>query len=509
MKKPPKRRPGKKRRQPKAVAATARAPAAKPAVITAAVQVTAARTPVPARSPLVMRPPVRAPATFTRTLRDALVHNRQRWSDAGRLAVPFAAIMGLLTLQWVWQAPPLLWDRGAATKPADVPLVAARRLDDPEWPAPLASFAATAKVALPVGPMMGAATKAPWPLYPAAAPIKAALTPGTIAARQTVDDVPARTAVALAAGDFEPLQTVVAHDAPIALAAEVLVALVELPSVAVAEAAADFSEPAQVATVETSVHLAGATPALMTIKTMLTAEAERGICTADQSPALRPARASLAHPTGEAFGHALADAATAQTAELVIYNETYRAIAYPGGDVAPLYGVCTDVVIRAFRALGIDLQTLVRQSGAGTGDPSIDHRRTDILRRFFERAGAALPITEFADQYKPGDIITYLRPQNYGVPSHIAIVTGIVGPSGRPMIVHNRGSGIQIEDALFVNQITGHFRFDGELAGRVLAGQIDRPVRTTVAAKRRILAKRSLRAIAGMKTAEPAARIRF
>lgn len=161
------------------------------------------------------------------------------------------------------------------------------------------------------------------------------------------------------------------------------------------------------------------------------------------------------------FGVALAAAALAQTREFVVYNDKYRRIAYPMGDVPSFYGVCTDVLIRAYRALSIDLQALVQQTRSGSGDPNIDHRRVDTLRRFFAANGQSIPITEFAEDYRPGDIVSYWRPQNRHSRTHIAIVANEVGPSGRPMIIHNRGWGPQLEDGLFVDQITGHYRFTG------------------------------------------------
>lgn len=174
-----------------------------------------------------------------------------------------------------------------------------------------------------------------------------------------------------------------------------------------------------------------------------------------------------------AFGALLAGSAEAQIGDLVIYNDAYRRISYPMGDVPPLYGVCTDVIIRAYRTLGIDLQGEVQRARLGSGDTSIDHRRTETLRRLFARHGQALPVTTFAEDYRPGDIVTYYRPQNTRSRSHIAIVADRIGPSGRPMIVHNRGWGPQIEDALFADRITGHYRYGG-LGSRPLATPGDR-----------------------------------
>lgn len=174
-----------------------------------------------------------------------------------------------------------------------------------------------------------------------------------------------------------------------------------------------------------------------------------------------PQNAAIAPLPPDQFGSALASAAEAQTREFVVYDDKYRVIRYPGGDVATLYGVCTDVVVRAYRALGIDLQKLVHESQVGSGDTNISHRRVEALRRFFKKSGASLPITDFFEDYQAGDVVTYHRPQNSGSNDHIAIVSNVTGPSGAPMIVHNRGFGPQVEDALFVNEMTGHFRYEG------------------------------------------------
>jgi uncharacterized protein YijF (DUF1287 family) len=191
-----------------------------------------------------------------------------------------------------------------------------------------------------------------------------------------------------------------------------------------------------------------------------------GICTTDEATHARtasalPVAAFPMSPGDSDFGIRLAKAAEQQVEGFVIYDDEYRTISYPMGDVNRLYGVCTDVVVRAYRALGLDLQVLVRQARAGRGDPSIDHRRTDVLRRFFATQGKTLPITSFPEDYLPGDIVTYHRTQSRGARGHIAIVSSVIAPSGRPMIVHNRAWGPQLEDALFVNPITGHYRYTG------------------------------------------------
>jgi uncharacterized protein YijF (DUF1287 family) len=159
------------------------------------------------------------------------------------------------------------------------------------------------------------------------------------------------------------------------------------------------------------------------------------------------------------FGTRLAAAAVAQTNDLVVYSAKYRRIGFPMGDMSPFYGACTDLVIRAYRALGIDLQQLVQQARLGSGDASVDHRRTETLRRLFARYGQSLPVSPFPEDYQAGDIVTYERPFSRVSRSHIAIVADTIAPTGRPMIIHNRGWGPQVEDALFVDRITGHYRF--------------------------------------------------
>jgi len=162
-----------------------------------------------------------------------------------------------------------------------------------------------------------------------------------------------------------------------------------------------------------------------------------------------------------AFGARLAAVARRQTSHFVFYNPAYQQIAYPMGDVPRYFGVCTDVVVRAYRALGMDLQVLVHQAGVGSGDTNIDHRRVEVLRRFFARAGTSLPITANPADYRPGDIVTYYMPNGWLSKTHIAIVAAEKTPTGVPLVVHNRGWGVQAEDWLFAEKITGHFRYAG------------------------------------------------
>jgi uncharacterized protein len=171
-------------------------------------------------------------------------------------------------------------------------------------------------------------------------------------------------------------------------------------------------------------------------------------------------------------GHAtaldLVAAAVAQTHARVVYDGSYRRIAYPGGDVPETIGVCTDVVIRAYRKVGVDLQVKVHEDmarafasypkawGMSGPDANIDHRRVPNLQTFFRRAGAALAVSQDRRAYEPGDLVTWMLPGNL---PHIGIVTGEKSPTGTPLIVHNIGRGPEVEDTLFKYQITGHYRY--------------------------------------------------
>jgi uncharacterized protein YijF (DUF1287 family) len=166
----------------------------------------------------------------------------------------------------------------------------------------------------------------------------------------------------------------------------------------------------------------------------------------------------------------LVSAARQQTRSTVIYDGRYRRIDYPMGDVAPTRGVCTDVVVRAYRAIGIDLQVLVHEDmsahfdvypanwGLRRPDTNIDHRRVPNLQKFFERADAQVGESraEVAAAYLPGDLVTYRLPGNL---PHIGIVSDRRGPSGNPLIIHNIGAGPAEEDRLFDFPITGHYRY--------------------------------------------------
>jgi uncharacterized protein len=178
--------------------------------------------------------------------------------------------------------------------------------------------------------------------------------------------------------------------------------------------------------------------------------------------------AILLAPLADAQAPKLVSAARQQTQHAVIYDGSYRRIAYPMGDVAANRGVCTDVVIRAYRALGIDLQVLVHEDmrasfalypalwGLTKPDTNIDHRRVPNLQKFFERAGARIGGASSAQSYLPGDLVTWMLPGNL---PHIGIVSDRRGANGRPLMIHNIGAGPKEEDMLFEYPITGHYRY--------------------------------------------------
>ncbi len=159
------------------------------------------------------------------------------------------------------------------------------------------------------------------------------------------------------------------------------------------------------------------------------------------------------------YGESLVRAARWQTWILAIYNSSYRVIPYPGGDVPWYIGVCTDVLVRAYRSLGVDLQVEVQRAGVGSGDTNIDHRRVEVLRRFFARAGQSLPITTHPDDFKPGDVVSYYVPTGHFSKTHIAIVSDRMATGGAPLIIHNRGFGVMEENRLFAETMTGHYRY--------------------------------------------------
>jgi len=174
---------------------------------------------------------------------------------------------------------------------------------------------------------------------------------------------------------------------------------------------------------------------------------------------------------GASFESELVNAAIERTNHEVRYDGSYISIPYPNGDVASDTGVCTDVLIRSYRKTGTDLQLLVHEDmasnfsaypsrriwGLGSTDRNIDHRRVPNLQVFFTRNGTKLSITNDVQNYKPGDIVTWMLPGNL---PHIGIVTDRNSSStGNPLIVHNIGAGPELDDMLFNYKISGHYRY--------------------------------------------------
>ena len=165
----------------------------------------------------------------------------------------------------------------------------------------------------------------------------------------------------------------------------------------------------------------------------------------------------------------ISDSAIELTNKSVIYNGDYYSIPYPNGDVPDGIGVCTDVVIRTYRSVGLDLQKEVHEDmeanfelypkiwGLSKPDSNIDHRRVPNLMTYFKRQGAEIPITDMGKDYLPGDIVSW---NLGGGLTHIGVVVNKKSNDNkRFMIVHNIGGGQVLEDCLFKYTITGHYRF--------------------------------------------------
>lgn len=169
------------------------------------------------------------------------------------------------------------------------------------------------------------------------------------------------------------------------------------------------------------------------------------------------------------FYKRLSVAAIELTKDKVIYDPRYYSIPYPNGDVPSDKGVCTDVIVRAYRKLGIDLQQKIhvdmranfskypKKWGLKGTDKNIDHRRVPNQAMYFSRFGTILKVSDKGSDYSPGDIVTW---DLGGGITHIGIVTDRMSSDGkRPLIVHNIGRGQVLEDCLFSFKITGHYRY--------------------------------------------------
>ena len=206
---------------------------------------------------------------------------------------------------------------------------------------------------------------------------------------------------------------------------------------------------------------------LLIIICLLLAAAIGAILFSPYMPYIRQYLPTGPYRTIEAGDNNLAVLARQQIGVTVEYNPSYEKLSYPGGDVPMERGVCTDVVIRALRLKGIDLQKEVHEDmsrhfsaypknwGLKRPDRNIDHRRVPNLQVYFTRRGWSLPVTDNPADYKPGDIVT-CRVQS-GRP-HIMIVSDRATLSGIPMVIHNLGNGTQENPQLFTFTLTGHYR---------------------------------------------------
>ncbi len=179
--------------------------------------------------------------------------------------------------------------------------------------------------------------------------------------------------------------------------------------------------------------------------------------------------AETPHPSSTANIDKILKGAHAQIGKTLIYDGSYVRLPYPNGDIPQIRGVCSDVVIRAFRNADIDFQQLLHQDmsrhfsaypqnwGLKRPDSSIDHRRVPNLMTYFKRQGKTISATQNPSDYHPGDIVSWMLPGNL---PHIGIVSDRRSKDGeRLMIIHNIGRGAQLEDVLFEYPITGHVRF--------------------------------------------------
>lgn len=170
------------------------------------------------------------------------------------------------------------------------------------------------------------------------------------------------------------------------------------------------------------------------------------------------------------FQQSLADSALTLTHQKVSYDPSYFRIEYPNGDVPSDKGVCTDVIIRAYRKLGVDLQKEVHEDmesnfneypnnwGLTSTDKNIDHRRVPNLMVFFSRNGQVLTISNNSSDYKPGDIVCW---NLGGSITHIGLVVNEKSTDKkRFLVVHNIGNGQELADCLFDFKIIGHYRFE-------------------------------------------------
>jgi uncharacterized protein len=181
-----------------------------------------------------------------------------------------------------------------------------------------------------------------------------------------------------------------------------------------------------------------------------------------------PILVALANFAAAQSSNSLVEAARARTQQREVYDGSYRVIPYPMGDVPNDRGVCTDLVIRAYRSIKVDLQVLMHEDmrdhfaeypqlwGLRKPNTNIDHRRVPNLQKFFERAGAKLAVSKLPQDYAAGDLVTWMLPGNL---PHIGLVSDRKVDGVRPKIIHNIGAGPVEDDILFAYPITGHYRY--------------------------------------------------
>ena len=190
-----------------------------------------------------------------------------------------------------------------------------------------------------------------------------------------------------------------------------------------------------------------------------------GITRVDSDAVERPALSKISKPEIRS----ILESANSQTKTVTGYTQKYYSIAYPNGDVPSNTGACTDVVIRSYRAAGIDLQKEVHEDmkahfseypqrwGLRGPDSNIDHRRVPNLHAYFTRKGKSLPITTLGLNFEPGDIVAW--DLNGKGMTHIGVVSNMWNESKkRYLIIHNIGGGTDLEDRLFDWKIIGHYR---------------------------------------------------
>lgn len=149
----------------------------------------------------------------------------------------------------------------------------------------------------------------------------------------------------------------------------------------------------------------------------------------------------------------------------VKYDPAYRRIAFPGGDINQERGVCTDLVIRAYREIGKDLQYLIFRDrirnpsvyGGGRPDKNIDHRRCRTQLIYMRRH--ALSLTKDSakqERWHPGDLVYWdLNGRNI---LHVGIISDKKNKDGRPLVIHNLGPHPTEDDSLTKWKIIAHYR---------------------------------------------------